>query len=275
MGTLALAGIPIWAGFFSKDEILTDALHANALVYWLLVTAAFFTAFYMGRQVWLVFFGKARTHAAGAAPESPATMTIPLVILAALSVLGGFLNFPTLHQFTDWLEHTLGHELAHATEFNPTVAIFSTALALAAIWLSWLLYGREPLEKSDAPDPLRRMLGPIFVGMNNKWWVDELYGFAIIRPYQRLAAFLADVVDWRFWHDFVHDSLLARGFRGLARFLANPVDLGVIDGIANGLAKAVQGSAASLRLLQTGFVRNYALSVFVGVVVILGYLVSR
>jgi NADH-quinone oxidoreductase subunit L len=73
----------------------------------------------------------------------------------------------------------------------------------------------------------------------------------------------------------VHDSLLARGFRGLARFLANPVDLGVIDGIANGLAKAVQGSAAGLRLLQTGFVRNYALSVFLGVVVILGYLVFR
>ncbi|MDH3944053.1 MAG: proton-conducting transporter membrane subunit, partial [Anaerolineae bacterium] len=273
-GTLALMGIPVFAGFFSKDEILTDALHENTGVYILLTLAAFLTAFYMGRQIWMVFFGKPRSHGAEAAVESPRTMTIPLMVLAALSVAGGFMNFPTTHQFTNWLEGTLGHDFAHATEFNWTVALTSTALAIAAIYISWLIYGRKPLEAGQ-PDPLRAKLGPLFTGLNNKWYVDELYEAVIIRPYQWLARFLAETVDWRFWHDFVHDSLLARGFRALTHFLANPVDLGVIDGIANGLAKFVQGSAASLRLLQTGFVRNYALSVFFGVVVILGYLIFR
>ncbi|MDH5507097.1 MAG: NADH-quinone oxidoreductase subunit L [Anaerolineae bacterium] len=274
MGTLALSGIPIWAGFFSKDEILTDAFNENLTVYWLLVAAAFLTAFYMGRQVWLVFFGQPRTHAAEAAKESPLTMTIPLMVLALLSVFGGFLNFPTTHQFTNWLEHTLGHDFAHVTKFNLTVAIASTLLALTAIGLSWLLYGRKPLVAGQ-PDPLRRLLGPVFTGMHNKWYIDELYDFAILRPYQALAKFLAEVVDWRFWHDWFHDSVVAKGFRGFARFLANPVDLGLIDGLANWLAKSVQTAAASLSLLQTGYVRNYALSVFLGVVVIIGYLITR
>jgi len=80
-------------------------------------------------------------------------------------------------------------------------------------------------------------------------------------------------VDWRFWHDWVHDSLIWRGFDNLARFLANPVDLGVIDGIANGLAATAKGFATGLSFFQTGFVRNYALMVFFGVVLMLGYLV--
>ncbi|MBW8010765.1 MAG: NADH-quinone oxidoreductase subunit L [Chloroflexi bacterium] len=274
MGVLALSGIPIWAGFFSKDEILTDALHENPTVYWLLVSAAFLTAFYMGRQVWLIFFGKARTHAAEKAVESPSSMTIPLIILAGLSVLGGLLNFPGVHTFTTWLEGTLGHDFAHATEFNFTVAGLSTFLAFTALFISWLLYGRNPIEV-DQKDPLRRILGPVFSWMNNKWYVDELYAMIVIRPYQRLARFLAETVDWRFWHDWIHDSVIANGFRSLTRFLADPVDLGVIDGIANGLADFVQGSAARLRVIQTGYVRNYALSVLLGVVVILGYLITR
>ncbi|MCH7664213.1 MAG: NADH-quinone oxidoreductase subunit L, partial [Chloroflexi bacterium] len=274
MGTLALAGIPIFAGFFSKDEILTDALNENTGVYILLTLAAILTAFYMGRQIWLVFFGKPRSHAAENAVESPRTMTIPLIILAVLSVVGGFLNFPATHQLTNWLEVTLGASLAHPTAFNWTVALSSTALALVAIYISWLIYGRKPLDAGQ-PDPLRVKLGPLFTGMHNKWYVDELYEWVIIRPYRWLARFFAETVDWRFWHDFVHNSLLASGFRSLARFLANPVDLGVIDGLANGLAKVVQGSAASLSYVQTGFVRNYALSVFFGVVAILGYLVFR
>lgn len=272
VGALALAGLPPLAGFFSKDEILADALIENPLVYVLLTAAAFLTAFYMGRQVLLVFFGKARSHAAEKAVESPWVMTMPLMVLAALSVLGGFINIPGVHQFTDWLGHTFGHELAHATEFNIVVAVSATLLALAAIYLAWLLYGRKPLEAKQ-PDPLKSRLGAVFTGMENKWWVDEFYAWLIIRPYKRLAAFVADKVDWAFWHDWVHDSLIARGFRGLAHFLANPVDLGVIDGIANGLAASANGLAKGLGFFQTGFVRNYALVTFLGVVIMLGYLV--
>jgi NADH-quinone oxidoreductase subunit L len=272
MGTLALAGIPIWAGFWSKDEILADALAENPSVYVLLVVAAFFTAFYMGRQIWMVFFGQPRTHAAEAAKESPWTMTVPLTVLAVLSVVGGFINLPSLHQFGHWLEYTLG-ELAHATEFNPAVAVTSTALALLAIYFSWLLYGRQPLAEVKSPDPLAVRLGGLFAAWNATYQVDEFYDWLVVRPYQRFAAFLADTVDWRFWHDWVHDSLIWRGFDNLARFLANPVDLGVIDGIANGLAATAKGFATGLSFFQTGFVRNYALMVFFGVVLMLGYLV--
>ncbi|MBX3003203.1 MAG: NADH-quinone oxidoreductase subunit L [Anaerolineales bacterium] len=272
IGALALAGLPPLAGFFSKDEILTDALHANLPVWVLLTAAAFLTAFYMGRQIWLVFFGEARTKAAKEAVESPLTMLIPLGILAALSILGGLINMPVLHPLTNWLEHTLGHEFAHPTSFNFAVATFSTVLALAAIYLSWRLYGRKPLAAGEA-DPLKRRLGFVFTGMERKWWVDELYDAAIIQPYRRLAAFLADVVDWRFWHDWVHDSLIARGFRGFARFLAEPVDLGVVDGISRALAALANGLSRVLSSVQSGFVRNYALMVFFGVVLMIGYLV--
>jgi NADH-quinone oxidoreductase subunit L len=272
IGSLALAGLPPLAGFFSKDEILADALHANLLVWALLTAAAFLTAFYMGRQVLMVFFGEARTKAAKEAIESPLVMLLPLGVLAVLSVLGGFLNFPGVHTLTDWLGHTLGHDLAHAGEFNPTVAISATMLALIAIYFAWLLYGRKPLAAGD-PDPLKKRLGAVFTGMENKWWMDEFYNAIIIQPYRRLAAFLADVVDWRFWHDWVHDSIIGSGFRGFAKFLAEPVDLGVINGIANGLAGLARGMGKLFSLLQTGFVRNYALMVFFGVVLMVGYLV--
>ncbi len=272
IGALALAGIPPLAGFFSKDEILADALHTNPLVWLLLTAAAFLTAFYMGRQVLLVFFGTPRTIAAKKAVESPLVMTLPLIILAALSVLGGLINFPGLHSFTNWLAHTLGEGLAEPTAFNVGVALLSTVLALIAIYLAWTLYGRQPLKEAQ-PDPLKKRLGFAFVGMENKWWVDELYDRIFIQPYRRFAAFLADRVDWNFWHDWVHETLLARGFRSFAHFLAEPFDLGVIDGIANGVGNVAKGLASGFSFFQTGFVRNYALVTFFGVVVMLGYLV--
>lgn len=272
IGALALAGIPPLAGFFSKDEILADALAENPFVYVLLTAAAFLTAFYMGRQILLVFFGKPRSHPAEKAVESPLIITAPLIVLAGLSILGGFINLPGVHPFTSWLEHTLGHDLAHPTEFNIVVALLSTLLALGAIYLAWVLYGRQPLKEGE-PDPMKQRLGRVFTGMENKWWVDEFYAWLIVRPYKRFAAFLADTIDWKFWHDWVHDSAIANGFRALARFLANPVDLGVIDGIANGLARSATGLARGLSFFQTGFVRNYALVTLLGVVIMLGYLV--
>jgi NADH-quinone oxidoreductase subunit L len=279
-GTLALTGIPIWAGFFSKDEILLDAklFEAAPAVYWLLVVAAAFTAFYMGRQIWMVFFGEPRHHAAEEAVESPATVMVPLVILAVLSTIGGFINWPGEggHQFGHWLEHTLvaatGHEL-HIPEFSWAVAIQSTVIGLVAIFISWLIYGRKPLKAGD-PDPLAN-LGLIFKGMNNKWYVDEFYELILLKPYRMLAKFLAQTIDWNFWHDWFHDKGIRDNFQRLANFLANPIDLGIIDKVSYLLADAAQGSAGWLSKLQTGFVRNYALAVFVGVVAIIGYLVIR
>jgi NADH-quinone oxidoreductase subunit L len=272
IGALALAGIPPLAGFFSKDEILADANQKFMLIYILLAIAAIFTAFYMGRQILMVFFGESRSKAAEHAKENPPIMTYPLIGLAFLAVVGGALNLPGIHSLTDWLEHTLEH--VHAGEFNLFVAALSTILALIAIAVAWRVYGRRTL-KEGQPDPLRKALGPIFTVMENKYWVDEFYNWLVIRPYVRLAAFMADVIDWRFWHDWFHDTVLARSFRGLTHWLAMGFDLPVIDGAANGLADLVKGVSTRLRVLQTGFVRNYALSFFVGLLLVLSYILFR
>ena len=129
--------------------------------------------------------------------------------------------------------------------------------------------------KKGQVDPLRRLLGPLFTVFENKYWIDELYWTVILNPYIALAKFLADVIDWRFWHDWFHESILASGFQSLAKGLAIPFDLGVIDGIANGLGDGTQALAERMRGIQTGFVRNYALSVFIGVVILVGYLILR
>jgi NADH-quinone oxidoreductase subunit L len=272
VGGLALAGIPPLAGFFSKDEILADASRTDVGVYILLTLAAILTAFYMGRQIWMVFFGEPRSDAAEHAQENPPVMTVPLVGLAALSTLGGLLNLPGLHTLTDWLEHTLEH--VHASEFNLVVAALSSVLAVIALAGAWSIYGRRAMGKGQ-PDPLRRILGPAFVALENKYWVDELYEYIIIRPYVALAAFFAEVIDWRFWHDWFHDTVLARSFQGAARWLAMGFDLPIIDGAANGLADLIKGIASRLRVLQTGYVRNYALTFFLGLLLMISYILLR
>jgi NADH-quinone oxidoreductase subunit L len=272
IGSLALAGIPPFAGFFSKDEILTDLNESNLLFYLVLTAAAFFTAFYVGRQIFMVFTGKARSKAAAGALESPRLITIPLIILAVLTVFGGGFNFPGLHFLSSFLEATL--EEIHIAEFNIQVALISTGVAAIGLTLGWLLYGRKPLEAGQ-PDPLSRPLGPVFRLLEHKYWVDEIYQAVFIRPYIAISRFLADVVDWRFLHNWVHDRLFAAGYNRLSTFLATSIDLGVIDRAANGIATGTKAMAARMRGIQTGFVRNYALAVFIGVVILVSYLVLR
>jgi NADH-quinone oxidoreductase subunit L len=273
IGALALAGIVPLAGFWSKDEILTDAFHKFPAVFWMLLIAAFFTAFYMGRQVWMVFFGKPRHEAAGHAEESKPVITVPLMILAALSVLGGLLNLPGLHGLTNWLEHTIaGVEVG---EFNFFVAGLSTVLALAAIALSWVFYGRQPLAEGQK-DPLKKLLGPIYTIFERRYWVDEVYGVLFIKPYAAISAFLADVIDWRFWHDWFHEKVIAGTYNWLARTVLDlRVDTQGIDAFFNGLGNLTKRISAGLRRIQNGFVRSYALAVLLGVVIIVGYLILK
>ena len=274
-GTLALAGIFPFAGFWSKDEILLDAKLHFTSIYWQLSIAAFFTAFYMGRQIWMVFFGEARTDAAKHAEESPRVMTVPLMVLAVLSVAGGALNLPFegFHNLGHWLEHTLGE--VHALPLDLGVAGISTVLALLAIFISWLIYGRNPL-KTGQVDPLKKPLGFVFTGMENKWFVDEGYGVLIIKPFKWLSQFLADVVDWKFWHDFVHDTVIAGTYNWISEVaLSRYADQKGIDAFFNSWGDFTNWLSGNVRKIQNGFVRSYALSVLLGVVLILGYLILK
>jgi NADH-quinone oxidoreductase subunit L len=241
IGGLALSGIAPLAGFFSKDEILAAAYHGHPALFILLVVTAFLTAFYMGRQLVLVFFGKPRTAAAEGATESPFVMTIPLIILAILSVVGGALNLPGVHTLEKWLAHTLGE--GETAEFIWLVAGLSLVLALAGLGIAWLVYARKS-QKAQAVDPLKSKLGTVFTGMENKWWVDELYQALILNPY-----------------------------KAFSEFMANPVDQGVIDRIGGGLAAGTRVAAAGLGKLQNGYVRSYGLWMLIGLVAIMTYLI--
>jgi NADH-quinone oxidoreductase subunit L len=275
IGALALAGIVPFAGFWSKDEILLDANLHYPRIYWILTIAAFLTAFYVGRQIWMVFFGEPRHEAAAHAEESPRVMTVPLMILAFLSLVGGALNLPFegFHNLGHWLEYTL-HEV-ESLPIDYGVAGISTILALAAITVSWFLYGRNPLRAGQI-DPLKRPLGAFFTGAENKWFVDEIYHAIIVTPFVKVSQFLADVIDWRFWHDWFHDKVIAGTYNWISRIgLDRYADQRGIDAVANGLGTVTQWFSTVLRRVQTGFVRSYALSVLLGVVLIVGYLILK
>jgi NADH-quinone oxidoreductase subunit L len=239
IGALALAGIAPLAGFWSKDEILASASHYNLAIYIVLSLAAFLTAFYMTRQVWLIFFGQPRSEAAQHASESAPVMTLPLVVLAALAALGGALNLPGTHFLESWLEHTI-YPMPHG-KFEPLVALVSTVIAVAAIALAIFLYRRE-----TTAEPLQKLPGGLFQWLADKWRVDELYELVLLHPYRRLAAWLAEIFD-------------TRG----------------IDGLINAIGATTREYAIFLRELQTGYVRTYAEAVLIGVVVILAFLIFR
>lgn len=274
IGTLALAGIWPFAGFWSKDEILANAFSQGfTAIYWLLTIAAFFTAFYMGRQIWMVFFGEPRHAAAAHAEESPKVITIPLMVLAVLSVVGGALNLPSVETLSHWLEQTV--KFIKPIEFQWNVALISTGLALLAILISWLLYGRKPLKAGEI-DPLKKMLGLIYTGMERKWFVDEIYWAVFLDRYVDVSRFVADVIDWKFWHDWFHEKVIAGSYNWLSNVALNRyADQRGIDAFFNGLGEWTREAASSLRRFQNGFVRSYALFVLIGVVAILGYLIFK
>jgi NADH-quinone oxidoreductase subunit L len=236
IGALSLVGLPPMAGFFSKDEILAEALGHNLTVYILLTIAAFCTALYMGRQILLVFGGEPRSTAAARAHESRPIMTVPLLALAVLAVIGGGLNLPGIHSLGHWLEHTLGR--GEAVEFNLFVAIFSTLLALAAVGIAYALYGRQPVREND-PDPLARGLGPLFVLFNRRWWIDEGYQRVFVQGYRRLSV----LVKW--------------------------ADRITFDGLEGGLNRLTALAASGLQVTQTGQLNWNMAGIVGGLIVVL------
>ncbi len=300
-GALALAGIFPFAGFWSKDELLAHASinpgTSFTIIYLMLSLAAFGTAFYMGRQLMMVFFGKARHEAANQAQESPKLMTAPLVVLAILTLLGGTLNLPRLQQaaahgaaegadvtlaLEHWLEESLpiyelieeGGELAtydipHSpTTLVWTVAIISMVLALSGLGLAMLVVYRRRPENATDPDPLEK-IKPL-------WWfrilpLETFYMKVVVPAFNWMANWLAFTVDWNFWHDFVHNNLIRDMFVSFATFLADVFDEYGIDGAVNGLGSVTKGFASVLRKSQTGFARSSALGIFLGAVALLVY----
>jgi NADH-quinone oxidoreductase subunit L len=292
IGALTLAGIFPFAGFWSKDEILAHELAHNVFVFAVLVIASFCTAFYVGRQLRMIFFGQPRHAAAEHAAESPPIMTRPLIVLAVLSVVGGLLNLPFLTQrfaaannehaggiwlvLEGWLEHSIAafelseEGLLHLPHtpivVSPVVAVSTTLLAVIALAGAFFVYRNRP-RTAEERDVLQGT--PI-------WWfsvlpLDSFYMKGVVPLFNRLARWLADVVDWRFWHDFVHDNLIRDFFVTFANFLADILDVKGVDGIVNGLGQLTRRLAGTIRVSQTGYARTYALSVFLGAVLLLVY----
>jgi NADH-quinone oxidoreductase subunit L len=242
VGALALAGVPPFAGFFSKDLILEEAFRlgmttGNYVPYALALLTAFVTAVYITRAVALTFFG--RPAAPGAHPhEAPGVMLGPMALLAALSAAGGALGAAAagapLLRFLGTLLGPAEQAAAHPPE--AVLVGVSVLVALAGIALGWWIHrGRR--------DPSLGWLGTLF---EQRWYVDALYDAVIVRP-----------------------------GHALGRWLAGPVDLGVIDGIVNGAGRALSAAGATVRRWQTGYARQYALGVLVGTVFLLGWWMLR
>jgi NADH-quinone oxidoreductase subunit L len=277
-GTLALVGIVPFAGFWSKDEILSEAFMewqqtgGLPLPFWVWLAGtlgAFITALYMGRQIGMVFLGQPRTSLAEHAHESNRRMTIPLQILAIFALLIGLANAP----FTgNWLHHFIGEThfvtagiAFKAVPFNFAVAGISTLVALAGLGLGISMY--KGLKAGQA-DPLKSLLGPVYTVLENKYYVDEFYQAVIIRPVVALA-------DWcaRFDYEWVINHLvdLVGAFsRKLSdwsgRFDAIVIDRFLVEGTGN----AFTWMGRELKYSQSGSVQNYMLVIGITVVMLIG-----
>jgi NADH-quinone oxidoreductase subunit L len=275
IGTVAIAGLPPLAGFFSKDEILWKTFSHGHTVLWLVaVITAFLTATYMFRLLYLAFYGERRAAPAAAAThgpagaalpdhphaphhlhDAPAPMAIALVVLAIGSVLAGFVGVPHAlgghNQIDAFLAPSFrapgAAAVAEAVHEDTALELglmgLSTLVALAGIGAATFFFLRTPA----AADSLARSFSGVHRLLLGKYFVDELYDRVVVQPIKAVSR-----------------GVLWRG-----------VDAGIIDGTVNAVGLVVRGWSAVLRRLQTGSVRAYAMSLFMGVIVIVGYYLWR
>ncbi len=252
VATLAIAGIPGFSGFFSKDEILWKSFSSGNITVWVIgAVAAGLTAFYMFRLVYLTFFGEFRSAKKGEHPhENPPVMTVPLIILAVLSVIGGWVGIPQVvcggNRIETWFEPVF-EEAGRISEFHIesgfhtggvelTVMLISIAIALAGIGAAHWFYRKKP----DLPGKVAGSIKPLHTLVYNKYYVDEIYEASVVTPVRRTSeSFL-----WRFF------------------------DVRIVDGTVNGLAYLTGWAGSQIRRLQTGLVQNYALIMAAAVVLI-------
>jgi NADH-quinone oxidoreductase subunit L len=258
VGALAISGFPlVFAGFYSKDAILWESYASPLGNPWLWAVGAItalLTAFYMFRSVALTFFGQSRVepHLEHHVHESPWTITLPLLVLAGLAIVGGWVGIPhvlgeTVH-LPNVLEHyfdgffaTLpaeAHEFPLSTEWM--LMGITTVGALVAMYAAYTLFSRYLPAAARWRDAAR----PVYVTLSHKYWVDELYDAVVVRPIH----WLSDAVLWRI------------------------VDVRLIDGLVNGVAASARNLGGALRLTQNGVAPNYAVGIAVGAVAIFWWL---
>ncbi|MDW8355514.1 MAG: NADH-quinone oxidoreductase subunit L [Bryobacterales bacterium] len=224
---VAIAGVPPFSGFHSKDAILLAAHHHSPALYWIGVVTAALTAFYVFRALFLAFFGDYRGDPHHHPHESPPVMTVPLMALAALSLAGGYFGVPA------WLEPMFPvSEPAH----DVALVVVSVIAGLAGIATAWWFYVARP----GLADRVAAQLGGLYQLVYNKYFVDEIYGAAVVRPVVEGSEKLA----WR------------------------TLDVSVIDGMVNGLGARAQSLGDVLRRIQSGNVRSYAAWVLFGAVLV-------
>ncbi|MFA6147549.1 MAG: NADH-quinone oxidoreductase subunit L [bacterium] len=266
VATLAIAGIPGLSGFFSKDEILWQSFsstHGSPVLWGIAALAAGITAFYMFRLVFLTFFGESRMdpQVEKHAHESPWTMTLPLSILAVLSLAGGWIGIPAVLGGSNHFEHWLApvfHPVAAAGAHGAAAAAegavhhpaaleiglmaLSVAIALCGIGLAYFLYR----VRTGKPAEIAKNWPNLYDVVYHKYYIDEFYEWAVIRR----------IVNWSvgLWQMF--DALF-------------------IDGIVNGAAGLVRDAGERVRRLQGGVVGGYAFSLLAGAVVLVGYILYR
>jgi NADH-quinone oxidoreductase subunit L len=288
VGSVAIAGIPGLAGFFSKDEILWQAYSSplgSKALYAVGLTTAAMTAFYMWRLMNMTFYGKSRVKPEVAAHihESPKSMTVPLSLLAIGSVLAGWLGTPKLwnlpeafRTFETWLEpvfasgaHEVAHEAAgHDTSMEWLLMGLSVAIAVIAIGVARYLYHMRP----EIPERVQASFAPLHKVLYNKWYVDEIYDFLFINGLGKgggrlLGAFDRNVVDGG-----------VNGAGWLTRFSSRVSiwwDTWIVDGLVRFTAFFVKMLSYPVCILQTGRVQAYALFVVVGALAFFGYYMAR
>jgi NADH-quinone oxidoreductase subunit L len=250
IGAAGLAGVPGLAGFFSKDEILHAAFTGHHRTIWaLLLLGAFLTAFYTFRLLFLAFFNGPRMSrdVAHHVHESPRPMTWPLVVLALLTVVAGWAVGVPSDSGTRFAHFLLpvfpaAHEAGGGGVAAYMLLILSVIVVAAGVVLAWVMY----IATAPRPALIGQPRTPIHALLLNAYYVDWLYDRAVVRPISAISVFLARVVDLR-----------------------------IIDGLVNLTGRAVVGWATAFRQLQTGYVVNYALTMLVGAVLVVGFLLTR
>jgi NADH-quinone oxidoreductase subunit L len=274
IGGLALSGFPlVTAGFWSKDEILADAFaHHHYIVFGMLALAALLTAFYTMRQITLTFLGEPRTKAAAHAHESVRSMTFPLVILAVFAVAAGWVGipdgFPVIGGLIpNWFHEFIGGTLLEHPEtvaFNPIPLLTSVGVALGGLLIGYAVYRKL---KAGAADPLRKPLGAVYTLLEHKYYFDELYQVAFIKP----AYWFAETFTYR-WIDrglidgFLH--LIGRTSLRLGAFLRSYIDMPIVNGAGDLVGEGTKRIGRTIRVIQTGRVQEYLIIgiVFTGIV---------